>query len=119
MLDVAENTGIELTATCALLPAAAVRPKLPGVRPGTRASELIDPSVKSADGFLDLARRFHPELPPFGGGPDALAAVLRRAATTASAAAESADGPGARIAGSVAHADRRLGDQRTAASRQR
>jgi len=37
--------------------AAGVRPSLPGVRPGTRAAELVDPSVKSADGFLDLFGR--------------------------------------------------------------
>jgi hypothetical protein len=37
--------------------AAGVRPELPGVRPGTWATELVDPSVKSADGFLDLFGR--------------------------------------------------------------
>ncbi|MDA1265576.1 MAG: DUF1553 domain-containing protein, partial [Planctomycetota bacterium] len=37
--------------------AAGVQPALPGVRPGTRATELVDPSVKSADGFLDLFGR--------------------------------------------------------------
>ncbi|MDP6990556.1 MAG: DUF1549 and DUF1553 domain-containing protein [Planctomycetota bacterium] len=33
------------------------RPSLPGVRPGTRAGELVDPAVKAADGFLDLFGR--------------------------------------------------------------
>lgn len=37
--------------------AAGVRPELPGVRPGTRAAALVDPSVKAGDGFLDLFGR--------------------------------------------------------------
>lgn len=33
------------------------RSRLPGQRPGTSASDLVDPSVKTADGFLDLFGR--------------------------------------------------------------
>lgn len=37
--------------------AAGISPALPGQRPGTRAAALVDSSVKSADGFLDLFGR--------------------------------------------------------------
>ena len=34
----------------------------------------------AADGFMDLVRLLHPEVPPYAGGPPALAGMLQRAA---------------------------------------